>query len=310
MNNKNPKLEAYLTKIDKALGSIAVSEKAEIITELKSHILSELSRNPNQNLDKTLASLGEAEHVANRYLLERGLSPSKASKHQAIKWAAFGLVGTLSVFAVLAMFLFTQLTPIIEVNEAEGRVRILGGLIDISDHTSSNSSTKKVDRSLQEREISGTASLSGKNQNINIPFANAILALNNSKDDKLSWTCKIEQDSKVKNFSLKEKNNTYNLDMSQVEGANCNIELPRDMKLSIHGSNGNIQIQKPAFDVDLKIKNGQVSIHPREDLDYSYSLDVTNGEVDGNFISSTNEKAKTIKVSILNGQIVNSKESD
>lgn len=301
MNSKKPKLERYLTRVDAALGSIAVSERADIITELKSHILSELDRNPNQSMDSILRALGEAEHVANRYLLERGLKPTKAPRHPALKWITVGLLGSLSLMVVFAIFAITKLTPIIEVNEKLGRVRILGGLIDINEDPSKEGLGKFED----PIETSGTAALSKQNMPIKIPFNNAVMTVENSKDENLRWNCKLDSRSQVKNLELIEEKGRYKLDMSNADGARCQISLPKNTRLVADGSNGAIELKRPEFDVDLKVQNGKVSISPRKDTEYSYDLDVMNGKIDSGFISSKESSAKAIKVSIMNGTINN-----
>ena len=67
--DKNIKLERYLGKLDNGLGSIPVSEKAEIITEMKSHILDAHAKDDSKKLEDILAAIGEPEFVANRYLI-------------------------------------------------------------------------------------------------------------------------------------------------------------------------------------------------------------------------------------------------
>src|SRR4051812_49389359 len=52
-------VESYLARLDKALGPIAVSERASIVTEIKSHILEARDRSPKSNINSILDSLGE-----------------------------------------------------------------------------------------------------------------------------------------------------------------------------------------------------------------------------------------------------------
>jgi len=86
-----PKLEGYLSLLDKTLGPISISERAEIVTEIKSHVLEAQQRDPSLSLEAILSSLGEPEQVANKYLLERGLKPSKPSTRPFVKWLVAGL---------------------------------------------------------------------------------------------------------------------------------------------------------------------------------------------------------------------------
>jgi uncharacterized membrane protein len=73
----DPRLEGYLAKLETVLGPFSASDRAEIIMEIKSHVLAALDRDPNASMDSILAALGEPETVANRYLMERGMKPTK-----------------------------------------------------------------------------------------------------------------------------------------------------------------------------------------------------------------------------------------
>src|SRR6187549_1830430 len=98
----DPRLESYLTSLERVLRPFPVSDRAEIITEIKSHVLSALERDPQARLDSVLSALGEPETVANRYLLERGLKPTKTSISPIVKWLIIGFLGT---FAMILFFI-------------------------------------------------------------------------------------------------------------------------------------------------------------------------------------------------------------
>jgi len=71
----DPAIEAFLGRLDKALGPVAPSERADIISEIKSHILDAQAKNPKRSIASIIDSFGEPETVANRYLSEKGLKP-------------------------------------------------------------------------------------------------------------------------------------------------------------------------------------------------------------------------------------------
>ena len=125
------KLEHYLGKLEKGLGATPVSERAEIITEIKSHILDAQAKNPARKLDDILVAIGEPEQVANRYLIERGLKPIKAPTHPIFKWLIIGFLGTFAIITLFIVVLIWKFTPIIKVQD--DRVTMLGGAIDVKD---------------------------------------------------------------------------------------------------------------------------------------------------------------------------------
>ena len=201
------KLETYLANLDKALGQISVSEKAEIIIEIKSHILE--AQNEEQDLDAIFASLGEPEQVANRYLSEKGLKPQKAPKTQMGKWLIIGFLGTLSIFIITFFILIMKFTPLIKIDESKGRVKILGGLIDIN----SDNGTIKMGSKIKSRKglkykghrFKGSKLIDkSKFSELKINFANGKIKLKNSSDNYLRWECKAFVDE---NDFIKESNN-------------------------------------------------------------------------------------------------------
>src|SRR5689334_74559 len=117
-----PKLEAYLNALDKSLVQIPVSDRAEIIMEIKSHILDSQAKAPDISLTSILDSLGEPETVANHYLLERGLKVSKPPKTPMVKWLTIGFLGTLSILIIFLLLLVWKFTPIISVDDENDRV--------------------------------------------------------------------------------------------------------------------------------------------------------------------------------------------
>ena len=128
----NQKLENYLVRLERSLGPISVSEKAEIITEIKSHVLEALSRDETKSTDSILASLGEPEQVASRYLIERGLEPKKPPKHPIVKWIVLGFLGTVGLILITFLIVLWKFTPIVKVSN--GEVKLLGGMVEVEKH--------------------------------------------------------------------------------------------------------------------------------------------------------------------------------
>src|SRR3990167_8860664 len=116
-----PKLEAYLSELDKYLGQISVSDRADIIIEIKSHVLDAQSKNPTQDIEVILNSMGDPESVAKRYLQERGLQAGIAAKTSslsmmwlpaAIKWLVIGFLGFISIIVIVVALLIWRFTPL------------------------------------------------------------------------------------------------------------------------------------------------------------------------------------------------------
>jgi len=102
-------IERYLLRLRTALGRMPNEEKAEILSDLRSHIeerLSSASADPAEVVAETIAALGSPESLAASYHRERLMARATASAEPGLllratfQWALTGLRG-FSVFLVL-----------------------------------------------------------------------------------------------------------------------------------------------------------------------------------------------------------------
>ena len=233
------KLEFYLVKLDKALGPIAISEKADIVTEIRSHVLEAQSHDESQSIESVLASLGEPEIVANRYLLERGLKPQKAPRHPIVKWLIIGFLGTLSICVIFILIIIWQFTPLIKVDNDSGRVVILGGLIDVNEKAGNfKLGSLSINEDSKNNIITGSMEIDlKKNPTLDIAFGNGKIDLENAIGANLEWKCKG-----LSNGGIVEKNNTKTIfNFRNTAMIKCTIAIPKGMNLEISGDNGKIE---------------------------------------------------------------------
>ena len=297
-----PRLETYLSRLAAALGPIAMSEKAEIITEIKGHIIETMERD-GLDLSSVLVSIGEPETVANRYLLERGLRPVPAPKAPLLKWLVIGFLGTFGIAALFVIVVAWRFTPLLEVNEETGRVALLGGLIDINDASGSfKFGNQSFKISGDEHEYNGTELISKSVKELAILFANGKFEVKTSKTDSFSWSCKLVATSGVQGLGALEQNGKMMLDMSGYPAADCELWIPKDIKLSLKGANGKVRVDHPNFPVDIDVVNGKIDFQPDAAQNYRYNISVQNGKQD-EFQSSAAEKAHEIKIAVVNGVI-------
>lgn len=149
-----PKLEAYLSELDKYLSQISVSDRADIIIEIKSHVLEAQTKNPSQDMGEILNSMGDPESVAKRYLQERGLKVSLPAKtpsmiwlSASIKWLVIGFLGFFMMIMLAMALIIWRFTPLISVDEINKKVLIGGGLIQIHD-TDTDNAAKSIMKSI------------------------------------------------------------------------------------------------------------------------------------------------------------------
>ncbi|MES2200721.1 MAG: NINE protein, partial [candidate division FCPU426 bacterium] len=95
----DPAIEAYLDRLDRALEPMPASGRAEIVSEIKSHLLDAKRKSPRRSMQSILDSFGDPKQVAERYLAERGLSsedPNRSPKDwvlTAVLSRYLGLIG-------------------------------------------------------------------------------------------------------------------------------------------------------------------------------------------------------------------------
>jgi len=292
----DPKLENYLATLDKCLSGLKVSDRADIITEMKSHALDSQERHPEKNMQSILAALGEPESVANRFLIERGLKPGKPARTPIVKWLTIGFLGTMALTFLFSLLVIWKFSPIISVNDSG--VRILGGAITIegAEFTNSEGASLKFNSS----EIEGSQDIDPKSTKmVKVEFNSGKIDFGYSDDSEMSWSCKGQGASPVLSAA---KDGLVVLDLSMLAMAKCDIELP-NLPVEIKGLNGKIHVDEPQNALSVAINNGVITISPDDELQYGYELNVSNGKVIGDFKSSKGPKAIAIKARVFNGNI-------
>lgn len=297
----DPRLEHYLASMERVLQPFPVGDRAEILTEIKSHVHATLERDPEARLDSVLTALGEPETVANRYLIERGLKPTKPPFSPIVKWMVIGFLGTFAMLLIFVAVVVSRFTPLLRVDDLKDKVSLFGGMVEVDGKNEKVS----IRGSFGDNwEFSGS-SIAGampmtKGQNLKVKFSSAKLNVTNASDDRLAWKCSYHGDSKVGDPKL--ENGDLNFDLSNLASARCELFLPENVHLSVRGTNGKMSLDEPRYGVDIDLVNGKVAFDPDSERAYRYSLAVNNGKMD-EFISSDKPEALDIKIHLKNGKI-------
>ena len=297
----DPRLETYLSKLERVLGPFPGSDRAEIIMEIKSHVLAAMERDPQTAMDSVLSALGEPETVANRYLMERGMKPTKPPISPIVKWLVIGFLGTVAMCLVFAGVLAFKFSPLFKVDGNTESISLLGGLIQISgDEGSIRVGNSFIRGGGQGTAFDGVWEAKGKKESFTIKFGNGQWELNNSTDPKLSWQCR-GGDLKIPPQPVAEGKGML-LDMSQITGVKCELSVPEKQDVRLEGINGRIEVNEPHYDFELDLKNGKVDLAPDAKTNYRYGLSVMNGKM-ASFESSSEPGSFAITVHMINGVI-------
>ncbi len=294
----DPQLENYLSALERALKPLPVSERADIVTEMKSHVLSALDRDPSQGLSSVLSALGTPEVVANRYLIERGKAPVKPPISPIVKWLVVGCLGTFALFLIFVGALVWKFHPLLQVDEKNDHVKMFGGLIDIDGKKNLSVARYNFGDGWAKKFV-GKADLPADGKLV-IQFSNGNLSFDSAEGNSIDWDCKASGNAATPEWTKSDAG--FKFDLSGFSGVNCKLSIPKSAHLKLTGANGKIALDEPHFELDADLSNGQVTIDPDEDQAYHYALSVGNGNVD-NFVSSDKSDALALKVRLQNGSI-------
>ena len=79
--------------------------------------------------------------------------------------------------------------------------------------------------------------------------------------------------------------------------------IPKDKDLKILAKTAQISLEKPNFNVFLKLNNGNVILNPDQILDYEYKFEIDNGHMDQFDSNGTNSGYK-MNFNLKNGSIL------
>lgn len=109
------KIEAYLGKLSAQLRGFNAPQVAEIVAELRSHILDKLaagSETTAAQVDSILAALGSAEELANQYITDTLLARAEGSRSPLrmldglFRWATLSFAGFFVLFGSVVGYFF------------------------------------------------------------------------------------------------------------------------------------------------------------------------------------------------------------
>lgn len=302
--NRDPRLERYLSTLESALKPFPVSDRAEIITEIKSHVYSALERDPQASVESVLAALGEPETVANRYLLERNMKPAKPPISPIVRWMVIGFLGTFAMILLFTGFVISQFSPIVKVDEKSDKVEILGGLVKIDGANERVQIRSILD--IKGHEYSGNQGVK-EGERIVVKFANGRVDVATNEEANLEWSCRGGKNGQAPE-PLSE-NGVLTLDLTPMQGVRCDLSVPKGAKFELTGSDGRISITDADFDANVDLARGRISFAAAHEIAFKYDVKVDSGKAD-EFTSSDHPNARIAKLHLGSGRISNDGSGD
>jgi hypothetical protein len=276
--DKEVRIEHYLLQVDRELAGLPVSQRAQVITGIKSHIQDSLQRDELRGVESVLSDLGSPRLVAERYLNFKDALPVRSRRSgRLLKWLAVGTVAFFGAIFILGMTLAWYLSPFLKIGDVVANQVLQGGL-DV-----------KGEEDLTDRHV----------QRIKIPFNTAKIRLGPAESRKLAWDCKAAVRSQP-NVDL--RGGVLTLDLDVLNFAKCSILLPTGTAVDIQGVNGQMEVESPRDHLNIALNNGRVEIRPDPTRVYDFEVKVKNGLQDF-FPRSTNRSAVKVRVNVVNGLV-------
>lgn len=297
------RLEQYLFDLEKNLADFPPSKKAEIVLENHRHILEAREKYPDKNLKEILDDLGPAQKVANHYRLDSGLKTFKPkTKHPVLKWFSITVLGSFAILFIFLGAVVYKFTPLASVDEDEGRITLLGGLIDINE-TSGKIKVFDQYKFVDNRytnQFEGAFELTPDMNEVVVHFDSGIVNFKTSLDKRASWKCKLQNPPGKNIVSVLPR--ALEIDLAPYGGGSCDIEVPVDATLTATGRDAQVNVYEPEYDLMVEFENGALNFAPNPEVDYNYDIRIENGRSD-EFSSSQRANAYEVKLYLENGDV-------
>lgn len=300
--NKDLKIEYYLLQLDQNMQALPLGQRAEIITEIKSHILESLEKDPQREIDSVLADLGAPRLVAERYLAAKGVALSSPRKSgRWLKWLAVGTVALFAFIFLSGLATIWYFSPLIKVDEKNGRVVLFGGLIDVNENLGHvKVGSIEVNEAIKDDgNVTSGEELAKNVKLFKIPFNTAKLDILGTDGLNVKWSCKSVGTAAPK---AEMEAGILSLNLDGLNLAKCTISIPRGMSTEFRGVNGHMDVISPHDAMKISLVNGKVNIKLDPARVYDFDINVKNGLQDF-FPRSASKEAVRVKVDVVNGLV-------
>jgi hypothetical protein len=320
MNPQNSPVEIYLRQISDCLAHIPVSQQADIVLEIKSHLDEAIDKNPQRAYSELFTELGTPSEVASRYLESRNLPPipvrQKKSGIHWLRWIVGGGVVSLAMTLLMIVWLINHFTPLISVSD-EG-FSLLGGAMTVKEygdgskvqrHWNSNPTGKnffRIDKKTGDGfnfYWSSKFNAEGaKVDAVHVKWIAGRMRISAHKGAEVEVVCRgtihlkdepVNRDNSILRINLETSNAEDDFD--------CQLLVPKGIAVNAQGDAGKLDIEEPDFRVDAHLKVGRLVFAPAANVEYRFENAVLSGTTDK--FPPSKPEGHFIKLAVDQGQI-------
>lgn len=302
------RLERYLEDLFGALAPLSLSERSEIVTEIKSHIQSKRQAAPERPLEDILAEVGEPATLAAVYREERGVTSEKHAERTRPETKEDEEDADQVVDpAKLAQDILAKMVQV-----ENDRVKLFGGLIDIDGKQGKvkigdkftfdgKSHMDAAARSFGKSNYRGKYDIAdGETRTIRLRWNVGTVDIVVHDSNELSWKWKGlgTADREV----LSTDGDAIELDLTAYGPGKGTVFVPNRVPLAIAAEVGKIHIHNPAKDTDISLSVGKVEILKHPLREYRWNLKAAMGKAPV-MESSEDPEAPLISAVVNTGKI-------
>lgn len=315
----DPLLDRYLDDLDRALSPLPISDRIDLLAQIKNRALTLAA---GGSMEAALREVGPPEAVAERYLTEKGLpgGKGKSSAMRGILTAFFTTVAVLFLLTVAgAAYLMWRFSPLVQIDEANQRVRLLGGYVDLDGREGKiRIGDSLVSSDEFDRTFSLTKTLEPGAKAFEAQFSQGSLSIAHSTDRQVRIQCRIKGGGEGSPLQVARGKNVLSLGATQ--GSRCKVQIPSGIGVDVRGKNGKIVLEnldaparaelgngriviaRPAAATDAEVENGKIEVEPDPSRFYRFETKVELGTQD-RLETSTRPDAIPIRLTVRRGSL-------
>lgn len=173
------------------------------------------------------------------------------------RYVLYAFAGLFALTAACVGFIAWKFTPLVQIDEKNQRLRLLGGWIQVDGRAGSMKiGQKQVDTAQNSRHFEGKTgfrefsgghgAFGAENAQLLIRFLSGNLTLTAAPGDSLEWKCDVSPMGEPP--QVEQVRSQMVLNLARASFGRCTVALPARLTVAVDARGGRIEVTQPAFD--------------------------------------------------------------